>query len=183
MAVAAVTSSPIALKHCKSMQRNRNVVSALVRSPKFAGSHFEHVHISLMSNELVLQAVNKSGLALKHAPPNLQNNAKIVTAAVMNNGNALQHASGGLKNNADVVMVALANAQVLFRVSKDLRNDAIIVMAAITNDPSALAYASEDLKKDAEIVMAAVTKNGSALQHTDRPFNMHQKTCRRTKNS
>ncbi len=120
----------------------------------------------LKDKEVVLAAVNQNGLALKDAPPSLQNDKEVVLIAVKKNGLALQYASQPLQNDKEVVLVAVSTSgKALFFASNELSNDEEVCLVAVTKHGDALDYVSDELKDNEAIVTAAVSNNGSALEY------------------
>ena len=89
--------------------------------------------------EILLDAVNKRGCALRNASDDMKNDEDVVLAAVNQNGNALEWASDEMKNNQK------------------------IVLAAVNQNGCALEYASDDMKNDKDVVLAAETCNTDDL--------------------
>jgi len=94
-----------------------------------------------------------------------QSNYDVVMEAVARTGEALKHAAKELKRNKDVVMVALKTyGSALAFASLDLQKDKEVVLAAVMHTGGALEYASADLKQDKQVVLAAIRQDTAAIQ-------------------
>ena len=113
----------------------------------------------------MLGAVQKSGIALKHAAEELKRDKEVVLAAVQKCGTALEFACDELKRDRGVVLAALRqNGFALKHASDNFKSDREVVLAAVHNDGLALQYATEELKMEMDIVLAAVLENGFAAR-------------------
>ena len=122
-------------------------------------------HGYIYYRELVLAAVMKSGMRLKHASLALRGDREVVLAAVQQDGMALEYASPELKADREVVLAAVTQTgSALQWASNELRANREVVVAAVEQNGNALRYAKGNLKKDRGVVLAAVTQDGWALQ-------------------
>lgn len=116
-----------------------------------------------------MAAVQTDGLALAHAPKEMQNDKEVVMAAVQRNGMALQYSSKEMRNVKEVVMVAVQkDGRGLKDVPKEMQNDKEVVVAAMHNSGSNLEYATEEMKNDTEVFKAAVQQRGIALKYASK---------------
>lgn len=118
--------------------------------------------------ELLLIALQTSGLILELAPPEFQAEMDIVVLAVQQTGEALNFASDDLKSNQEVVMIAVQKDGNALRFAHPaLRADRVVVAAALQQEPLSLEFVASELKADIELVLMAVKLNGIALQFAD----------------
>ena len=130
------------------------------------GMRLKHASLALRGDrKVVLAVVKKSGMALEYASPELKADRNVVLAAVTQHGYALRYASADLKADREVVLAAVSNfAMALVWASDELQADREVVLAAVTQDGWVLQYASDALKADYEVVLAAVRQDGQALE-------------------
>ena len=100
--------------------------------------------------------VKKDWQNLKTAPAKLHADKEIVIEALQQSGLALYYASESIKNEPEVVYQYWLSAVKrkgcnLKRVPEELRSDKEIIMAAVSQDPCALQFVSKDLQNDAEM--------------------------------
>eukprot|EP01043_Picozoa_sp_COSAG02_P012198 COSAG02_NODE_468_length_21758_cov_41.206796_8_plen_583_part_00 len=121
--------------------------------------------------QMLLEAVKRDGLALRHASEPLRNDPHIVREAVKQDGLALRHASEPLRNDAQIVLEAVKqDGSALADASEPLRSDAQIVLEAVKQWGGALAYASKSLRNDPQIVLEAVKQWGGVLADASEPL-------------
>lgn len=118
--------------------------------------------------EVVLAAVAKEGMALKHAAPALRADPDVVLAAIVGEEwpfeLPFEFASAELKADYNFVLAAVARCgRNLKFLSAEFRADRKVVMAAIGQSGLALEFASAELKAEREVVLAAIAKGGRAL--------------------
>jgi predicted methyltransferase len=122
--------------------------------------------------EVVLAAVNKSGLVLQYASKALKADREVVLAAVKKNGFALQYASKALKADRDVVLAAVKkNGFALQYASKALRANEEVVLAAVGQNELAKKFASKRLKRDLDVKVAANVTTSTSSSCAPRPAN------------
>lgn len=115
--------------------------------------------------EVVWKAVKRSGMALQFAAPALRADRLVVLRAVARTGVALQFAAPELLADIEVVTVAVASdANALQHAAPEMRGNAQVLFTAVCTNGSALQYASPDLRADRRIVRQAVCRDGQALQ-------------------
>ncbi|CAK8996863.1 unnamed protein product [Durusdinium trenchii] len=131
--------------------------------------------------EVVLAAVQHTGMALYYASPALRDDLEVVMAAVEQHWMALQYASEELRDDFDVGLravkangLALRETGALERprpsfppVGPQCKDNANLVMEAVSNDGRALQYASENLRRDNFVVMEALKHDPEALEFAD----------------
>ena len=85
--------------------------------------------------KVVMMAVSRDGLALKHVCRYMQEDRHVVSAAVTNNGLALKYAGPEIRNSRDIVIDAiLQDYRALAYASWQLRNDPSFMRLAIQID-------------------------------------------------
>lgn len=118
--------------------------------------------------EVVLAAVQHTGMALCYASHTLQDDIEVVTAAVQQHWMALQYASNELRDNLDIGLIAVkSNGLALDQAGPLCKDNATLVTEAVSNDGRALQYASENLRRDNFIVMEALKSDPEALEFAD----------------
>ncbi len=123
-------------------------------------------HSYIYYRELVLAAVMKSGMRLKHASLVLRGDREVVLAAVQQDGMTLEYASEKLKADRKVVLTAVQQyGMALEYASEQLQGNREVVLAAVKQVGHALVWASDELQADREVVLAAVERNGTALHY------------------
>lgn len=126
------------------LSSDRNMVRAAISS---ARSLFPIPKQYAYDREIMLQAIDKNGIALHLAPSYLRDDDEVVSRAVTSVGLSLMFASRRLQECRDVVMIAVSsNGLGLKFACKTLRRDPEVVLTAIRNDFRALLYADPDLQ-------------------------------------
>eukprot|EP00754_Rhynchopus_humris_P032902 Rhum_TRINITY_DN15434_c6_g2::Rhum_TRINITY_DN15434_c6_g2_i9::g.156409::m.156409 len=101
---------------------------------------------------VLLEAVAKEGLSLRHGSEELKADKQVVLAAVLTAGKSLHYASQKLRADKDVVLAAVTQDGIaLGYASTELRAHKKIVLVAVAQNRSALKYASKDLQADKDV--------------------------------
>eukprot|EP00971_Amphidinium_carterae_P110818 2195207-Amphidinium_carterae.1 len=116
--------------------------------------------------EIVLEAVEKNGLALEFAAEELRGDRAVVLKAVEHDGRALLYAAEELQRDRAIVLAAVEQDwRALEFAAEELLGDRTIVLAAVEQDWHALQAAAEELQEDRAIVLAVVERDWLALQY------------------
>lgn len=115
--------------------------------------------------EVVLRAVQKSGLALQFAAQELRGDKEVVLAAVSQCGHALQHATEALQSDKDVVVAAARSSEAAWTLlPSQCFAEKDVMLALIGVSGRHLQLADPSLRRDPEVVMAAVRRDVFSLQ-------------------
>eukprot|EP01051_Picozoa_sp_SAG22_P012986 SAG22_NODE_1405_length_4491_cov_3.141849_1_plen_1328_part_10 len=109
--------------------------------------------------EVILAAVAKDPLAMKHAAAELQADVDVWTGKPF-----VELAMACWSDRSHVLAAVAQNGWALQHAADELRGDKEVVLAAVANNGYALRFAAEGLKGDREVVLAAVAQNGHALE-------------------
>jgi hypothetical protein len=119
-------------------------------------------------------------MALSYLSEDLRAEKEVVMAAVQHSGLALQYASDALKADKDVVLAVVNNNADALQyttyttTSSDLRRDKQIWMSLLAQDGNHLAEAPEEYRRDKECVMAAVSSRHESLKYALAGLNQDQ---------
>ncbi|MEE3342773.1 MAG: DUF4116 domain-containing protein [Bacilli bacterium] len=147
-------------------EKDRNIILSAVRKEGLA---LKHADESLKKDrEIVLEAVKKNSYALEYADASLKKDKKIVLTALKKFSSALQYADDSLKKDKEVALFAInVSGYALEYVDESLKKDKNLVLFAINKVPLSLKYADDSLKKDKEVVLSAVKQEGYAIMYAD----------------
>jgi len=125
--------------------------------------HQQRSHDDSLARDVLLMALEHSGVALEDATLQFKMDEELVRAAVRHDGLALKHASPELQHNRDIVLTAVTQfGMALQYAAEELKGDYHVVLAAVQNYACALEYASQNLKDDPRIVAAALSHTGES---------------------
>jgi len=114
---------------------------------------------------LVLDAVSRSGRALRFAAPALQADVSVVRAAVAHDGNALQFAALHLQNSKEVVLAAVSQSWRALRfAAPSLREDADLVLVAVRQNIWAMHHCGWAVCQDSKVMLLVCRIHGRALR-------------------
>lgn len=150
----------------KRLDERKSILALIEQAP----NHFlAKADDDIKDDEVViLSAVTKDGLALKHASPRLQRKREIVEAAIKQLPFMLSKVHPDFCGDKDMVLIAVdRDGNALQYATPDLQNDKAVVLRAISQNGIALQYASPMLRKDKAIAIAAVKQNSLALEFVD----------------
>jgi len=121
---------------------------------------------------IVLEAVKKSGYALKYADQILKKDKSIVLEATKQFGLALEYADETLKKDKSIVLEAVKSSfgHALQFADVSLKKDKSFILEVVKTSGIALQYADESLKKNKSIVLEAVKQYTGALEYADASF-------------
>eukprot|EP00403_Amphidinium_massartii_P033676 CAMPEP_0178437670 /NCGR_PEP_ID=MMETSP0689_2-20121128/35137_1 /TAXON_ID=160604 /ORGANISM="Amphidinium massartii, Strain CS-259" /LENGTH=224 /DNA_ID=CAMNT_0020059929 /DNA_START=19 /DNA_END=690 /DNA_ORIENTATION=+ len=103
--------------------------------------------------EVVLAAVRKDGLSLRHAAVEFRADKEVVIAAVTNDAYALQFAAEALQSDREVVLAAVTRrGRTLKFAAGRLQAERDVVAAAVKQDGSAILFATEELRSDVDFL-------------------------------
>lgn len=126
----------------------------------------EHLRPAREHRGLMLAAVERNGLALRHASAELRSDRDVVLTAVASDGRALQYASAELQADQNVVTTAVTRCgHALQYASADLRGHRSIVLKAVRNIGWSLRFASVELRVDRDVVLKAAYNINWARQY------------------
>lgn len=142
------------------------VAAAIEQAPQCLDiAAFEH----RANKPLVLRAVSKNGMVLKHATSKMQNDRDVVLAAVRQNGSALAFASKLLRDDDEVCMVAVTQSGYALQYASAAIQASLKHVHAALSSPdqysNSLSRVHQDLVQHKHIALAAVRANGQNLQH------------------
>lgn len=140
---------------CAEMGVASDIALAVLRSTSFKNWYENATNQDkrIITQELVLSALQEDGLALQFVPFGMRANRELVLTAVKQNGLALEFA-----------MVPSAKPRCRQSIPNSLQDDAEIVLAAVQQNGCALKFASEDLQANLSIASAAVRENPDAVE-------------------
>lgn len=120
----------------------------------------------LMRNPSFVElTVQRDGLALRFASPEVRADARIVRLAIDQNGMALKHAAPALQADPGIVLKAVGmDGMALRHAAPPLRASHRIVERAVETDPMALQFAHLTFRANRKIVAQALSRKGAALQ-------------------
>ena len=136
----------------------------------FLSLGLRHVSKELQNNkEIVLAAVQRTGLALEFASQELRSVPEIVLEALRKDPTAVRFVAPELLSNRDFMFAALRqpaqHGEALMYAADPLKSDRELVLAAVQQDGTALAHAADVLKSDWEVVFEAVLQNSAAVEY------------------
>eukprot|EP00434_Breviolum_minutum_P019798 symbB.v1.2.017468.t1/scaffold1361.1/size175804/8 len=116
--------------------------------------------------ELVLEAVRRNGLSLRHAASAVRCDREVVLAAIRDCPMALEHASDSIRRDREFIVTAMRiSVRAAGGLSKELCSDAAFAQSLLEQFPSALAYFSKDLRHSRDFILTAVRANGDVLRY------------------
>lgn len=138
---------------------NETYVSKVFNNPQAIYNAYESIPQKFKNRENALKVVKNAGYFLSKMPE-YQDYVEIVSQAVQNSGDALRYASKRLKNDYSIVFNAVSqNGLALQYASDNFKNDKQLAIWAINKNADAIKYVSDTLKKDKEVVLASYCKN------------------------
>ena len=147
-----------------------NNKTKLPQNLQFSSPSSQKILTLLKDKTLVLTALNKNGLAIQYAHPDLRDDIDVVMRAVKQNGLALVYATERLKNNEAIVRAAVrSNPDALKYASEKMQDDKTIVLMAVGNAGKdyrgnhSFRYASFRLQNNKSVVLAAIKQSGGGV--------------------
>lgn len=133
------------------------------------GLSIRHAAPRLRDDPLVAwTAVNQCATSLKYTGSRARSDPFIVHTAVSHWPSALKYASKPLQERLDIVTAAARRdgfmLNILGQIGSPLAQHRLVAIAAVSHAGLALKYASPMLRTDPEVVLEAVSSNGHALQ-------------------
>jgi hypothetical protein len=141
---------------------NEIISKNILETVKHTSDGLEYVPKKIMTNEIVLAAVNGNGYALKYVPPNMITE-KIILDAVNNNGYALQFVPKNMITE-EIILAAVNNdGRALYHVPPNMitKKNAL---AAVNNYGYALEFVPIEMMTD-DIILIAVKNKGLSLAY------------------
>jgi len=138
------------------LKDNKEIILGAIRACSQSSCSFclDNASNRLKSDKiLVLEIVNKNGLALRYASEELQNDEEIVSVAVKKNPLSLRYVHPRLKNNKQLVMQAVKdNPEVFEYRGTQLIDDEDIALLAIKGSYYNIEFLGEKLKTNKNIL-------------------------------
>jgi len=132
----------------------------------FSSSILQYVSSELRSNKnLILKAVEKSGLELQYASDNLKDDIDVVLKAVKQNDSSLQYASNKLKNNEEFKRRAVIQSHLfIIKLPESYKDNKEFALHVLKKNKFIFSFLSEKLKADEDIVLSILPEHVGYLE-------------------
>jgi hypothetical protein len=140
--------------------KNKAFLIFYINKYKFVSNILAYINSVFIDDiDVVLAAVNRTGVSLRHASVNMKNNINVVKKAVENSGTSLEFASENLKDNLEVVLAAVnQTGDALEYASNNMKNNKTVALAVINKSIHGVEYIGEEIKRDKEVSSAFLKK-------------------------
>lgn len=164
--ILAIKQNGLALEHASDELRADLEIAKIAMAQTCFAIKFVHPHTPNYRN-FILETVRNNRLIVPFINKPLFDDPEIMFEAVNHQGAALKYASDDLKQNKQFILKCVkANGRSLQFASDDLRRDRDIVLAAVKENTEALEFAMDDnFRSDREIKLSILRR------HANRAYN------------
>lgn len=148
-----------------ALRSDKEMVMAAVQQ---SGMRLQYAGDSLKADKAIALLAIQHGCILQVIDPSLHDDKDVVLAVVQRHGEfVLPHLSKTMLNDKDISIAAIqcSGGYALYRMTKAMRRNKEVVLAAVKKNGAALMHASEELKSDKEVALLAVQQDAKALAY------------------